>query len=80
MVRAVAHVTTSQEDYPGLWQRVVESSEAGKFIPVGGTWVEMDTNVVSSGQAHRYRCGAIQICDDNRHIASSRGDSETLKH
>jgi len=28
--------------YPGLFQRIKQSVASGRFIPVGGSWVEMD--------------------------------------
>ncbi|KAG1674212.1 hypothetical protein FOA52_013832 [Chlamydomonas sp. UWO 241] len=34
-----------REDYPGLFARIQDAAAAGRFQPVGGTWVEMDTNV-----------------------------------
>ncbi|KAJ3122321.1 Alpha-mannosidase 2C1 [Nowakowskiella sp. JEL0407] len=33
--------------YPKLFQLVQEKSLAGQFIPIGGTWVEMDCNLPS---------------------------------
>ncbi|KAI8065635.1 glycosyl hydrolases family 38 N-terminal domain-containing protein [Gongronella butleri] len=38
------------ENYPSLWQRIREKVEVGQFVPTGGTWVEMDTNM-PSGEA-----------------------------
>lgn len=33
--------------YPELFERIKEQVAAGKFLPVGGTWVEMDGNIPS---------------------------------
>lgn len=33
--------------YPELFERVKAQVTAGKFLPVGGTWVEMDGNIPS---------------------------------
>lgn len=35
------------EDYPDLFEKVKEQAKAGRFIPVGGSWVENDTNMPS---------------------------------
>lgn len=34
--------------YPGLWERLKEKVAAGQFVPVGGMWVESDTNMPGS--------------------------------
>ena len=34
-----------QEHYPDLFERIKESVAAGHFVPVGGMWVESDTNL-----------------------------------
>lgn len=36
-----------KEDYPGLFSRVTSYVRSGQFVPVGGTWVEMDCNMPS---------------------------------
>jgi alpha-mannosidase len=36
-----------KDNYPGLYSRIQEKAAAGRFIPVGGTWVEMDGNIPS---------------------------------
>ena len=36
-----------REDYPSLYQRLVTAVKSGRFIPVGGLWVEMDGNIPS---------------------------------
>ncbi|KAJ2082492.1 Glycoside hydrolase, 38 vacuolar alpha mannosidase [Coemansia sp. RSA 988] len=33
--------------YPSLFKRVQEKAKKGQFIPIGGTWVEMDCNIPS---------------------------------
>jgi alpha-mannosidase len=35
-----------KEHRPGLWARVREKVAEGRFVPVGGMWVESDTNMV----------------------------------
>lgn len=35
------------KEYPSLFQSIQERAKQGKFIPVGGTWVEMDGNLPS---------------------------------
>ncbi|MCW3158052.1 alpha-mannosidase [Micropruina sonneratiae] len=34
--------------YPDLWQRLKDAVAAGTFVPVGGMWVESDTNMPGS--------------------------------
>lgn len=34
-------------DYPALFKRIQESVRSGNFIPIGGSWVEMDGNLPS---------------------------------
>lgn len=34
-----------KEHYPTLWDRLVERVREGRFVPVGGMWVESDTNM-----------------------------------
>ncbi len=36
-----------EEDYPELFARIAERVSEGRFIPVGGMWVEADTNLPS---------------------------------
>ncbi|KAJ2367801.1 Glycoside hydrolase, 38 vacuolar alpha mannosidase, partial [Coemansia sp. RSA 2610] len=36
-----------QQDYPSLFQRIQAKARSGQFIPIGGTWVEMDCNLPS---------------------------------
>ncbi|MDQ1136090.1 alpha-mannosidase [Microbacterium sp. SORGH_AS 1204] len=35
-----------KEHYPALWERLKERVIEGRFVPVGGMWVESDTNMV----------------------------------
>ena len=35
-----------KERYPTIWSRLVERVREGRFVPVGGMWVESDTNMV----------------------------------
>ena len=34
-----------EDQHPGVFARVRERTEAGQFVPVGGMWVEADTNM-----------------------------------
>lgn len=36
-----------RDDYPELFSRIQAAYRAGKFLPVGGSWVEMDGNLPS---------------------------------
>ncbi|KAJ2723339.1 Glycoside hydrolase, 38 vacuolar alpha mannosidase [Coemansia sp. Benny D115] len=36
-----------RELYPELFKRVQEKIKTGQFIPIGGTWIEMDCNIPS---------------------------------
>jgi alpha-mannosidase len=36
-----------KEDYPSLFAEVKKAVAAGRFVPVGATWVEMDCNIPS---------------------------------
>ena len=38
------------EDQPALFKRIQEKAKDQKFLPIGGTWVEMDCNI-PSGEA-----------------------------
>ena len=40
-------------DYPGLWDRVKEHVKKGNFAPIGGSWVEHDTNMPSGESLSR---------------------------
>ncbi|PWH07609.1 alpha-mannosidase [Brachybacterium endophyticum] len=37
-----------KESYPGLFERIREKVAEGRFVPVGGMWVESDTNMPGS--------------------------------
>ncbi|MGS0683908.1 alpha-mannosidase [Nakamurella sp. GG22] len=37
-----------KEHYPHLWDRIKEKVAEGRFVPVGGMWVESDTNMPGS--------------------------------
>ncbi|MFK4760453.1 alpha-mannosidase [Microbacterium sp. ZW T5_45] len=37
-----------KERYPEIWERLVERVREGRFVPVGGMWVESDTNMVGA--------------------------------
>lgn len=34
-----------KEDYPSLFKDIQKATETGQFIPIGGSWVEMDGNM-----------------------------------
>ncbi|MGO2823962.1 alpha-mannosidase [Brachybacterium alimentarium] len=37
-----------RDEYPGLWKRISRHVADGRFVPVGGMWVESDTNMPGS--------------------------------
>lgn len=39
-----------KQDYPSLFSRVQKAIKRGRFVPIGGSWVESDTNM-PSGEA-----------------------------
>ncbi|HVM68691.1 MAG TPA: glycoside hydrolase family 38 C-terminal domain-containing protein [Gaiellaceae bacterium] len=41
------HYAWMEEQQPELWRRIREKVEAGRFVPVGATWVEPDCNLPS---------------------------------
>lgn len=45
-----------KEDHPNLFKRVQKAVEAGRFIPIGGSWVECDTNMPSGESLTRQLC------------------------
>ncbi len=42
-----------QQDYPDIFERVKQQVQTGRFIPVGGSWVENDTNMPSGESISR---------------------------
>lgn len=42
--------------YPSLFEEMKRATKAGRFLPVGGTWVEMDTNLPSGEALIRQVC------------------------
>lgn len=36
-----------KEQYPSLYEEIKASVKKGQFLPVGGTWIEMDCNIPS---------------------------------
>jgi alpha-mannosidase len=36
-----------RQDYPRLFERIKEAVAKGQFVPIGGSWVEMDANMPS---------------------------------
>ncbi|KAI8613848.1 glycosyl hydrolases family 38 N-terminal domain-containing protein [Chytriomyces sp. MP71] len=47
---AAQHFEWVRDNYPSLFAEMQVYAKGGKFLPVGGTWVEMDTNM-PSGEA-----------------------------
>lgn len=43
-----------EQDYPLLFNKIKGRVESGEFQPIGGTWVEMDTNMPSGVSAYRF--------------------------
>ncbi|KAG0742732.1 hypothetical protein G6F57_010501 [Rhizopus arrhizus] len=42
-----------KEKYEPLWERLLEKASLGQFVPTGGAWVEMDTNIPSGESLSR---------------------------
>lgn len=60
-----------QEHYPELFERIRERVREGRFVPVGGMWVESDTNM-PGGEAL-----ARQLVEGKRYFASELGVEPT---
>lgn len=46
------------QNYPKLFERIKEKVTAGKFVPIGATWIEMDCNIPSGeGFARQFLFG-----------------------
>ena len=53
-----------EEQHPALFERVVEQVRAGRFVPVGGMWVESDTNMVGGeAMARQFAVGQQWFAD-----------------
>ena len=61
-----------QQSYPKLFKRIKEKVDSGNFIPVGGTWVEMDCNV-PSGEAF-----CRQFLYGQRYFETNFGERHTV--
>jgi alpha-mannosidase len=59
-----------KEDHPQLFERVRERVAEGRFIPVGGMWVEADTNMPSGEALVRQFLQGSAFFDDEFGIAS----------
>ena len=56
-----------QEHHPQLFARVREQVDAGRFVPVGGMWVESDTNMVGGeAMARQFVMGKQWFMDESR--------------
>lgn len=44
-----------KDNYPHIYSRIKEAVKMGRFIPIGGSWVEMDTNIPSGESLVRQR-------------------------
>jgi len=52
------------DHYPALFERVREHVAAGRFVPVGGMWVESDTNMVGGeAMARQFVMGKLWFLD-----------------
>lgn len=54
--------------YPSLWKELCERVREGRFLPVGGTWVEMDCNIPSGEALVRQFVYGQQFFEDNFEI------------
>lgn len=46
------------QDYPDLWKKLQKAVKGGRFIPLGGAWVENDTNIpTGEGIARQFILG-----------------------
>lgn len=45
-----------KEDHPDLFKRIQEAVKGGRFIPIGGSWVENDTNMPNGESLVRQMC------------------------
>ncbi len=53
-----------EEHHPALFARVLEQVRAGRFVPVGGMWVESDTNMVGGeAMARQFAVGQQWFAD-----------------
>jgi alpha-mannosidase len=53
-----------KEHHPALFARVLEQVRAGRFVPVGGMWVESDTNMVGGeAMARQFAVGQQWFAD-----------------
>ena len=54
-----------QERYPALWDRMAARAAEGRFAPVGGMWVESDTNMPGSeALARQFVLGKRYLLDE----------------
>ncbi|ANB15617.1 Ams1p [Sugiyamaella lignohabitans] len=60
-----------KEDYPELFERLKKQVEAGRFIPVGGSWVECDTNIPSGESVARQFLYGQRFFQDNFNLRSN---------
>ena len=54
-----------KHDYPQLFGRIKDYVVKGRFIPIGGSWVEMDANMPSGESFIRQFLYGQQFCKDN---------------
>ncbi len=62
---AAQHYQWIKEHYPALFARIQEKVAAGQFVPVGGMWVESDTNMPGSeAMARQFIAGKRFFLDE----------------
>lgn len=64
------HVEWLKEDHPPLFHKVIASVRLGRFVPVGGTFVEFDANVPSAESFIRQFLYGSQFLQQNLGIRS----------
>lgn len=59
-----------KEDHPELFKRIQKAVQSGRFIPIGGSWVECDTNMPSGESLIRQMCLGQQFFEREFHMKS----------
>lgn len=59
-----------KEDYPELFERLKKAIKNGRFIPIGGSWVESDTNMPSGESIARQFLYGQRFFEDNFGVTS----------
>ena len=57
-----------QQDYPQLFERIQAHAASGQFIPIGGSWVEMDANMPCGESFIRQFLYGQHFCKDRKSV------------